>query len=55
MNDAYIYELDERVDMEIQSLDAIKEITIDLYVDLTDDMELVESFSESITFEPGAI
>lgn len=55
MNDAYIYELDERVDLEIQSLDAIKEITIDLYVDLTDDMELVESFSESITFEPGAI
>ena len=51
----YIYELDERVDLDIEELSQIEEITIDLYVEYMDGWDIVESHSESITFEPNAI
>ena len=52
---AYIYELDERADLDIEELSQIKEITIDLYVEYMDGWDIVETYSESITFEPSAI
>ena len=55
INSGVIYELDERVDLNITDLAQIKEITIDLYVEYTDGLDIVESHSESITFEPSAI
>ena len=55
MNDMYIYELDERVDLDIQSLGQVEEISIELYVEILDDLELLEVFSETVTFEPTAI
>ena len=48
----YIYELE---DMGLEALSDIQDITIDLYVDYLDGWDIVESHSESITFEPGAI
>ena len=48
----YIYELE---DMELEDLSEIQEITIDLYVDYMDGWDIVESCSESITFDPNAI
>jgi len=55
VNSGVIYELDERVDLDITDLAQIKEITIDLYVEYMDGLDIVESHSESITFEPSAI
>lgn len=55
MSDMYIYEPDERTDSDIHALDEIKEITVDLYIERQDGLELVELISETITFEPGAI
>ena len=52
---AYIYELDERVDLNIEELSQIEEITIDLYVEYMDGWDITESYSESISFEPSAI
>ena len=52
---AYIYELDERADLDIEELSQIKEITIDLYVEYMDGWDIVESFSEAVTFEPSAM
>lgn len=52
---AYIYELDERADLDIEELSRIKEITIDLYVEYMDGWNIVESFSEAVTFEPNAM
>lgn len=51
----YLYELDERVDLDIEDLSQIQEITIDLYVDYMDGWDIVESISESVTFDPNAI
>lgn len=55
IDSCYIYELDERVDLDITELEQIKEMTIDLYVEYMDGLDVVESHSESVTFEPGAI
>ena len=51
----YIYELDERVGLDIEELSQIEEITIDLYVEYMDGWDIVETISEKITFEPSAI
>ena len=51
----YIYELDERVDLDIAELSQIQEITIELYAEYMDGWDIVETISEKITFEPGAI
>lgn len=42
-------------DLDISDLEQIQEITMDLYVEYVDGWDIVESHSESITFEPGAI
>lgn len=55
IDSGHIYELDEGENLDIQSLEEMDEITIDLYVDIMDDLEIVETISSSITFEPGAI
>lgn len=52
---AYIYELDERTDLDITELSQIEEITIELYVEYMDGWDIVESFSEAVTFEPSAM
>ena len=49
VDNGYIYQLDE-----LENLSEIKEITIDLYVEYMDDLEIIETIYESITFEPGA-
>lgn len=50
IDDGYIYQLDEP-----ENLGEIKEITIDLYVEYMDDLEIIETVYEPITFEPGAV
>ena len=55
MDSGYLYELDERVDLDIGELSQIREITIELYVEYMDGWDVVESYSEKITFEPSAI
>jgi len=55
IDSCYIYELDERVDLNITDLAQIKEITIDLYVEYTDGLDILETVSEAVTFEPSAI
>ena len=54
-NGGTIYELDEPVNLEITELSQIEEITIDLYVEYTEGNEILESLSESVTFDPNAI
>lgn len=52
IDNCYIY---ERADLEITELEQIEEITVDLYVEYMDGMDIVETISEKITFEPSAI
>lgn len=48
----YLYELE---DLKIEELSQIEEITMELYVDYMDGWDVVESYSEAITFAPSAI
>lgn len=52
VDSAYIYELD---DLDIEELAQIEEITMDLYVDYMDGLNVVQTISEKITFDPGMI
>ena len=52
---AYIYELDERVDLDIEDVSQLEEITMDLYVEYTQGYDILETYSEKITFAPNAI
>ena len=55
IDSGYLYELDERVDLDIGELSQIKEITIELYVDYMDGWDVVESYSEAVTFDPNGV
>lgn len=51
----YIYELNERGDLNIEEVSQIEEITMELYVEYVDGWDVVESYSEAVTFDPNAI